>query len=86
MTDQRPESLKSREWKKYSREFLKTHPVCACGNPSAMTTHRVPTRQGGDFWDSANHVAVCRPCGSRRGARLRDTNPSRQWYTPEPGT
>jgi 5-methylcytosine-specific restriction enzyme A len=62
-------------WDRYSKAFLRAHPLCvACENegrltPSAVTDHVIPHK--GDaalFWDTANHQALCRQCHNRKTA------------------
>lgn len=62
-------------WQRYSRRYLREHPLCvvdmAAGRtvPSEATDHIVPHR--GDvklFWDPSNHQALCKLCHDRKTA------------------
>lgn len=55
-------------WKKYRDVYLKTHPLCVMCLaerrivPATVVDHIVPVNKGGDFWDAANHQALCASC------------------------
>jgi len=58
-------------WQRYSRLFLRAHPICAtegCGRPSEHTDHEIPVCGPHDplFWDESNHQALCQSCHSRK--------------------
>ena len=59
-------------WQLYRALYLKKHPLCvhckADGRitPANEVDHIVPTKRGGDFWDTKNHQSLCKPCHSRK--------------------
>lgn len=59
-------------WAKYSRQYLKEHPLCVyCrrrgkATPSRVTDHIRPAKRHPElFWDPANHQALCTTCHVR---------------------
>jgi 5-methylcytosine-specific restriction protein A len=60
----------NKKWKGYSSRFRKAKQVCAhfdrCGGLAEVVDHIVPVNQGGDFWDSRNHQALCHKCHNRK--------------------
>jgi len=62
-------------WQKYSRAFIKKHPLCEICLKRGITTaarcvdHIRPHK--GDmklFWEKSNHQSACIPCNSRKAA------------------
>jgi 5-methylcytosine-specific restriction endonuclease McrA len=48
------------------------------GRVTAATVcdHITPVRLGGEFWDSANHQSLCRPCHQSKSASERTLQPT----------
>ena len=62
-----------REWEAYRAAYLQSHPSCVeCGAPAAVVDHVRPVRDGGSFWDPANHSPLCRACHAAK--TMRDVN------------
>ena len=59
-------------WKRYRKTFLSNNRLCAmCQSVdkvvmATVVDHKQPVSKGGDFWDSDNHQALCKPCNSRK--------------------
>lgn len=79
----------SSRWRKASKEYLKSNPVCAkCGQPATEVHHVIPHR--GDesvFWAESNWQGLCHMCHveeTKREARGRNQklDPRRRklWY------
>lgn len=63
-------------WARYSKQFLKAHPLCeeclknGIVEPSEVTDHIIPHK--GDmvlFWDKKNHQALSKRCHDRKTAK-----------------
>ena len=71
----RDDPRNSRRWKKFSKWFLSKNPLCVdCMGVGFLrgatdTHHRVALSKGGSLYDSANCMALCHSCHSRRTAR-----------------
>jgi 5-methylcytosine-specific restriction protein A len=58
------------EWDAYRSDFLRRRPSCAdCGAPATVVDHIKPVKDGGSFWDPANHQPLCRACHAAKTAR-----------------
>ena len=64
------------QWRKFSQDFLKEHPVCEiCGAPSEVCDHKDMTADmmvdayGGFDYDPSHYQALCRSCNARKGTR-----------------
>lgn len=72
------------EWRKFTKQFLHRHPVCAlCGRPSQATDHNLMSapemiRQfGGFLYDERYYRALCHSCNTKeRNRKYRRGNPS----------
>jgi 5-methylcytosine-specific restriction protein A len=59
-------------WRKLSRAFRRTHPLCAqCDREgrikqSQVTDHIIAIRDGGDVWDMNNLEALCKKCHDKK--------------------
>jgi 5-methylcytosine-specific restriction protein A len=68
-------------WQKARLAQLARKPCCEeCtrqGRTTAATVadHIKPVRLGGDFWDSANHQSLCRPCHQAKSGSERTQQP-----------
>lgn len=57
-------------WRAFRQRYLLEHPYCArCHGMASEIHHPIPRRRGGDPWDPANMVALCRRCHSSEGSR-----------------
>lgn len=73
----RPPETKGRyqspEWRKARAEFLRTHPLCPCGEKAEAVDHVKPWRNQPDperaFWDVGNWAPTCWRCHSRKTAK-----------------
>ena len=70
------------EWRKFTRGYVKAHPVCAlCGKPSECTDHHLMSapemiRQfGGFIYDERYYRALCTSCNTKeRNRKMRRGN------------
>ena len=57
-------------WRAYSKRFRTYHAVCinhaTCHGMAEVTDHIHPVEEGGDFWDQANHQAMCHFCHNQK--------------------
>jgi len=60
-------------WRAYRAQYIKRHPLCVnfvrCGGLTSTVDHIIPVRQGGAFWDPANHQPMCKRCHDQKTAR-----------------
>ena len=57
----------SPRWRKYRQWYLNRNPACVhktnqieCGELATVIDHIIPVNQGGSFWHSENHQAMCK--------------------------
>ena len=66
-----PNPYNNWKWKKYSKRYRAQRLMCErCEEPyrttELVTDHIYPIKQGGAFWDSRNHQAMCVSCHSKK--------------------
>ena len=55
-------------WRRLRADHLRRHPLCVlCAakdevTPATLLDHIVAVRDGGDFFDTANHQGLCKTC------------------------
>jgi 5-methylcytosine-specific restriction protein A len=61
------------EWAAYRSEYLRRRPSCCeCGAPATVVDHIKPVKDGGSFWDPANHQPLC--FADHAAKTMRDVN------------
>ena len=57
-------------WNTFARYYKRRHPVCKqCGRPTQVPHHIVPLEDGGDKYDEANLMPLCRQCHEKEHGR-----------------
>lgn len=68
-------------WQRVRATQKTKQPLCEeCKSKGRITAatvvdHITPVRLGGDFWDTANHQSLCRPCHQAKSASERLKQP-----------
>lgn len=64
-------------WKKESKAFRISNPLCAqCFReeiltPAEVTDHKIPKDICADPWDKSNWEGLCKPCHAKKGSKDR---------------
>lgn len=62
-------------WRRARRAHLAAHPLCvtceAMGvlRPATVLDHKVPVRDGADFFEASNHQGLCASCHAKKSAK-----------------
>jgi hypothetical protein len=67
-SDERPSAAKrgyGRAWRAIRADFLRAHPICACGAAATEVDHVISLRRGGSNAPS-NLQAMCKACHARK--------------------